>query len=258
MAFVSDWKTFGLGMTAGLAAAGALWAGYSVLRAKNSRVKPWKTHRLTDPLSVYLTGHNVVNPVLGRLRSVTAKHEDARMMSDAAVGKLLTLLAKALSARKVIDVGVFTGCSAFSLALGVSEGGKVVACDVNEGYANVGRPFWTEGGVSEKIDLRLQPATKTLQELIDNGEAGTYDIAFIDADKSNYLNYYEMCVELLRPGGFIVIDNALWGGRVFDPQWEHDPNTTAICQLNTRMRDDPRVEYVLLSLSDGIGLAQKL
>jgi predicted O-methyltransferase YrrM len=172
------------------------------------------------------------------------------------VGNLLTLLTRALGARKVLDVGVFTGCSAFSMALSLPEEGRVIACDVSEEYTSIGKPYWEEGGVAGKIDLHIQPATKTLQELIDNGESGTFDLIFIDADKPNYPNYYEMGVELLRKGGLVVVDNALWSGHVADASHQ-DESTATIRAINSRMKTDARVDYVLLNVSDGIGMACK-
>ena len=179
------------------------------------------------------------------------------MTSPIEVGKLLTILVKSLNSKKVIDIGVFTGCSAFAMALGLPEGCRVVACDISEEFTSLGKPYWTEGGVSDKIDLRVQPATKTLQQLIDGGESGTYDLLFIDADKANYVKYYELGLQLLRTGGLVVVDNALWDGRVANPQVQ-DPDTAAIRKLNETMKRDTRVDFVLLNIADGIGIAQKL
>ena len=179
------------------------------------------------------------------------------MTTAVEVGKLLTILTRALNAKKIIDIGVFTGCSAFAMALGLPEGCQVVACDISEEFTSLGKPYWADGGVLDKIDLRLQPATKTLQQLIDGGETDTYDLIFIDADKANYLRYYELGLQLLRTGGLIVVDNALWYGRVANPQIQ-DPDTTGIRRLNDTMKRDTQVEFVLLNIADGIGIAQKL
>ena len=253
-----DCKSVGLGIAVGAATAGALFAGYQLLkRRRPSSRPPGKGHLPSDPLSLYVTSHNTECAILSQLRSLSVKHTYGRMTSGVDVGKLLTILTKCLGARKALDVGVFTGCSAYAMALGLSEGGKVIACDVSEEYTSMGKPFWAEGGVAGKIDLRLQPAIKTLQELIDSGESGTFDLMFIDADKESYVKYYEMGVELLRPGGLIVVDNALWGGRVANPKIQ-EYETATVRQLNARMKDDTRVDFVLLNLSDGIGIAQKL
>ena len=179
------------------------------------------------------------------------------MTSDIETGKLLTLLCRTVSAKKVLDIGVFMGCSAFSLALGVSEGGKVIACDVSEDYASLGRPFWEQGGVAGKIDLRIQDASKTLQELIDGGEGETFDMMFIDADKVNYPKYYEFGLQLLRTGGLLVVDNAIWGKRIIDDSLT-DEDTVSIRKINDIMKNDRRVDFLLLNVSDGIGIAQKL
>lgn len=257
-----DWKVLGLGAAAaGLLSAGCLYLGYRMgkSRSRIQVVQPTgkSFERTADPLAVYVTNHNTENAVLGRLRALSIDHQYGHMTSPVEVGKLLTILVRALDAKKAIDVGVFTGCSAFAMALGLPEDCKLVACDVSEEFTSLGKPYWAEGGVGDKIDLRLQPATKTLQELIDEGGAGTYDLMFIDADKDNGVNYFELGVQLLRVGGLIVVDNALWSGRVANPQVQ-DPHTTSIRQLNDRMQSDKRVDFVLLNLADGIGIAQKL
>lgn len=251
-----DWKALGVGVVAGMAAAGTLVVGYRLL-TRTAKYKLQKSYYLTDQRSIYINSQNAENPVLSSLRSLSIQHNRGSMTTDPTVGKLLTALTRSLGAQKVIDVGVFTGCSAYSMALALPTGGKVVACDVNEEYAAIGKPFWTEGGVAEKIDLRIQPATKTLQELIDNGESGTFDLVFIDADKPNYLQYYEMGIELLRKGGLVVVDNAMWSGKVTDPACCDEP-TLCIRKLNLRMKNDARVDYVLLDISDGIGIACKI
>ena len=176
------------------------------------------------------------------------------MTSKAESGKLLTLLCRSIKAKKVLDVGVFTGCSSFAMALALPDSGKVIACDVNNEYANHGLPYWEQGGVSEKIDLRIKPAVETLQELIDNGEGETFDLMFIDA---NYPNYFELGLKLVRTGGLFVVDNALWHGKAAD-QRVQDPATLAIRKINDLMRDDKRVDFVLLDVCDGTGIAQKL
>lgn len=213
--------------------------------------------KLSDPLHVYVTNHNPEDQVLAELRAMSLKHQWGTMTTFVEGTKLLTFYSRMLSAKKCLDIGVFTGCSAYAMALGLPDDGRVVACDVSEEYASLGKPFWERGGVSGKIDLRLQPAAQTLQELIDNGEAGSYDMMFIDADKENYGVYYEMGMELLRKGGMIVVDNALWNGKVADADNQTE-ETVAIRELNKKMRDDPRVDYMLLNIADGVGIARKL
>ena len=213
--------------------------------------------RRNDPLSLYVTEHNVENPTLTKLRKLSVEHERGSMTTSVEVGNLLTTLCRSLKACKVLDIGVFTGCSAVSLALGLPDDGKVIACDVSEEYTSLGRPYWEEAGVADKIDLRIQPAVQTLQELLDNGEKETFDLVFIDADKVNYSTYYDMGIQLLRTGGLIVVDNALWAGKVAIAS-DLEEGTVAIRELNKTMKNDRRVAFTLLSVSDGIGIAQKL
>lgn len=222
----------------------------------DGKLRLGKTYELSDPLTLYIRKHNHENPALARLREFSISHPDGTMTSPVEVGNLLTMLAKTLGARKVIDVGVYMGCSAFALALGIPDDCKVIACDVNAEFTSLGQPYWKEGGVSHKIDLRLQPATTTLQELVDAGEEGTYDLIFVDADKENYSNYFRYAMLLLRPGGLIVVDNALWKGKVADPKVQ-DSTTEAIRKLNELMSADPRVESVLLNVADGIAIGRK-
>ena len=259
MSTLDNWKWLGVGAVAGL---GCLYLGYRFWRSRSLQEQAamqlkGKSYERSDPLTMYVSSHNTENGVLSQLRTLSVGHEKGEMTSPIEVGKLLTILTRALNTRKAIDVGVFTGCSAFAIALALPEGCKVVACDVQEDFTNLGKPYWTNGGVADKIDLRLQPAADTLQELLDNGEEGTYDIMFLDADKPSYPKYYELGVQLLRPGGLIVIDNALWGGRVVD-QTIQDKQTIALRELNKTLKNDTRVDFLLLNLADGIGIVQKL
>jgi caffeoyl-CoA O-methyltransferase len=161
-----------------------------------------------------------------------------------------------LGARMTLEVGVFTGYSSISVALALPAGGKIIACDVSEEWTSIARRYWVEAGVADKIDLRLRPAVETLDTLLAEGRAGSFDFAFIDADKSNYLNYYERCLELLRPGGLIAVDNVLWHGSVIDPA-KQDEDTLAIRKFNLLVSEDERVWVSLLPLSDGLTLAMK-
>lgn len=260
MTTVFDYKwTAALIGGAGVASIGLIYLGYKKYKGEPMRPNPsvLKSYESSDPLTSYVFSHNVDDKALGELRSMSIRHKRGKMTTSIEVGKLLTICCRALNARKVLDVGFFTGCSAFSLALGLPEDGKVIACDVSEEYASLGKPFLEKGGVSGKIDLRLQPATKTLQELLDNGEADSFDLVFIDADKVNYGIYYELGMKLLRKGGLVLVDNALWGGRVLDPTDKTD-DTAAIRTLNQTMKDDPRAEFLLLNVCDGVGIGQKL
>ena len=217
-----------------------------------------KTFRLEGeaPLLNYLRAHNREDPVLARLREETLKLPSATMMTAVESGNLLTVLCRAIGAKKVIDVGVFTGCSAYAMAVGLPPNGRVVACDISMDNIKVGQPYWREGGMADKIDLRIQPATQTLQELINGGERETFDLIFIDADKPNYPNYYKLGLQLLRTGGMFVVDNALWKGKVAIDSIV-DENTEAIRRINHMMADDESVDYVLLNVADGIGIAVK-
>ena len=189
------------------------------------------------------------------LREVTSTMEMARMQTGPDQLQFLQLLATTIGARRCIEVGVFTGASALAVALTLPPDGKIVACDVSEEYTAVGKKFWERAGVAQKIDLRLAPATETLDELIAAGN-GEYDFAYIDADKENYDAYYERVLRLLRSGGLVCVDNVLWGGDVADPK-ETDANTTALRNLNAKMGRDDRVDASLLTIGDGLTVARK-
>ena len=237
----------------GVASLGAFLIGRRTARASHS----WKSHSRADRLSEYLHSHNVEDATLSQLRAMSVKHRRGEMTTGSETGKLLTMLCRAINARKTIDVGVFTGCSSVAMALALPEDGKVISCDVSDDYTKLGRPYWEQAGVSNKIDLRLKPATETLQELIDNGESGTFDVVFIDADKDNYVSYFELGIQLLRQGGMIIVDNALWRGSVADPSDQRE-STIGIRRINDVMLKDSRIDFVLLNISDGIGIGLKL
>ncbi len=216
-----------------------------------------RTLSITDELHGYLLTHTLREPpVLARLRQETQKLANAGMQISPEQGQFMRLLMEVLGARNCLEVGVFTGYSALSVALALPADGKLIACDVNEAWTSVGRRYWEEAGVAHKIELRLAPAAETLESLMSAGRAGTFDFAFIDADKSNYGIYYEKCLQLLRPGGLIAIDNALWGGRVAD-SGDMSPDTRAIAALNDHVHADERVNMSLLTIGDGLLLARK-
>ena len=194
--------------------------------------------------------------VLRRLREETAPLPMARMQISPEQGQFMGLLMRLLGARMTLEVGVFTGYSSIAVALALPADGKIIACDVSEEWTSIARRYWVEAGVAHKIDLRLRPAVETLDALLAKGRAGSFDFAFIDADKSNYLNYYERCLELLRPGGLIAVDNVLWHGSVIDPA-KQDEDTLAIRRFNLLVSEDERVWVSLLPLSDGLTLAMK-
>jgi caffeoyl-CoA O-methyltransferase len=212
----------------------------------------------------YLHDTSVIgeSPVHARLRERTAELPRANMQISPEQGRLMGLLVQMLGARRAIEVGVFTGYSALCVAERLPRDGLLVACDISEEYTSIARPFWEEAGVAERIDLRLAPAADTLAALIDAGEAGTYDFAFIDADKESNESYYEQCLQLLRPGGAVAIDNVFAGGRAFDHaaaavhDSDHADGADADA-LNRKLLADPRVDATLVPVSDGILLARK-
>lgn len=216
-----------------------------------------KTVSLTDPLYDYLLAVSLREPeVLQRLRAETARLPMANMQIAPEQGQFMALLVELLGVEKALEIGVFTGYSALCVALAMPSGGRLIACDVSEEWTGIARRYWTEAGVDGTIDLRLAPAADTLRGLLAAGHAGSFDFAFIDADKEGYGDYYELSLALLRPGGLIVVDNVLWSGRVADPAM-HDPDTVAIRQFNERRRGDLRVTLSLLPLADGLTLARK-
>lgn len=194
-------------------------------------------------------------PVQRELRERTASVPQARMQTGADQLQVLQLLVKSIGARRCIEVGVYTGASALAVALALPADGKIIACDVSEEYTAIAREFWKRADVTRKIDLRLAAAARTLTELLAAGE-GEYDFAYIDADKSNYDTYYELVLQLLRPGGLIAIDNVLWGGAVADAA-ETDPDTVALRQLNEKIGRDERVDASLLTIGDGLTVVRK-
>ena len=168
----------------------------------------------------------------------------------------MALLVKAIGARRIVEVGTFTGYSSTVMALALPEQGRLVACDLSDEYTSVARRYWREAGVSDKVELRLGPGVETLDRMLKEGGAGGFDMAFIDADKENYDAYYEHCLQLVREGGLILIDNVLWQGRPADLR-EEDESTVAIRALNAKIHTDERVEASLLSIGDGLTLARK-
>ena len=216
-----------------------------------------RTIQVTPALYDYiLAASSRESDVLGRLRAETASMPNANMQISPEQGQFMRLLVRLSGARRAIEVGVFTGYSSLSVALALPDDGRLVACDVSEEYTSVARRYWREAGVDGKIDLRIAPALETLDALLAAGEAGTFDFAFIDADKPNYPHYYERCLELLRPGGLITVDYVLWSGKVADPS-VRDESTAVIRAFNEKLRDDDRVDLSLLPVGDGLTLALK-
>jgi predicted O-methyltransferase YrrM len=212
---------------------------------------------LPEPLERYL--FDVLSPrteVQERLRKETQAHPRAGMQIGPDQGLFLGLLVRMLDARRVVEVGTFTGYSALAMAMALPPGGRIVCCDISEEYTAVARRYWKEAGVADRIDLRLGPATETLARLLATDGPGSQDLVFIDADKTGYDAYYEAGLRLVRPGGIIAIDNVLWSGRVADPAVT-DADTAALRALNVKIRDDRRVDAVVLTVGDGLTLARR-
>jgi predicted O-methyltransferase YrrM len=195
-------------------------------------------------------------PLLQQLRQETANHPMSQMQIAPEQGQLMALLVQLMGAKKTLEVGVFTGYSSLAVALALPPDGKVVACDVSEEYTAIAQRYWQLAGVADKIDLRIAPALETLDALLATGQANTFDFAFIDADKSNYDNYYERSLQLIRQGGLIAIDNVLWSGQVADPAVQ-DTRTQVIRSLNDKLHQDDRISLSMLAISDGLTLVLK-
>ena len=216
-----------------------------------------QTTGLEQHLADYIQSISLREPdILKQLREETAKLSMARMQISPEQGQFMALLAQLMGAKKTLEIGVFTGYSALAVALALPDDGKVIACDISEEYTAIAKDFWSRAGVSEKIDLRIAPALETLEKLITEGETGSFDLAFIDADKRNYENYYERALTLLRPGGLILIDNVLWSGKVIDPTIT-DKQTQAIREFNQKLHQDSRISLSLIAIADGLTLALK-
>ncbi len=217
-----------------------------------------QTLGLDDRLSDYLRSVGVREPeVLQQLRSHNAEYPQGHMQICPEQGQFMAMLVKLISAKYILEVGVFTGYSSLVMALALPEEGRMVACDVSVEVTDVACKYWQQAGVAHKIDLRIAPALDTLQGLLATGAGGTFDLAFIDADKANYPEYYELCLELVRSGGVILIDNVLWYGRVADPEVT-DKRTSILRDLNTKIHQDQRVELVILPIGDGMTVVRKL
>jgi caffeoyl-CoA O-methyltransferase len=212
---------------------------------------------LTDALHEYLLANSLREPpILARLREETAKLPMANMQIGPEQGQFMRLLVELIGAKRAIEVGTFTGYSALSVAMALPKDGKLIACDISEAYTAIARRFWAEAGLADRIDLRLAPALETLDGLLAGGGAGTFDFAFIDADKEGYDGYYERCLALLRPGGLIAIDNVLWDGNVADDS-DQSADTRAIRAINAKVAKDDRVTISLVPIGDGLTLARK-
>jgi predicted O-methyltransferase YrrM len=212
---------------------------------------------LPDNVYEYLVAHSVRdNPIKRRLREETAKLPLGMMQIGADQGQFMGLLAELIGARRALEIGTFTGYSSLCVAEAMGPQGRMICCDISEEFTSIARRYWREAGVADRIDLRLGPGIETLDKLLAAGEAGKFDFAFIDADKTNYDAYYERALKLVRAGGLIAIDNVLWGGDVANPQDKSD-DTVAIRRLNDKLAKDDRVTLAMVSIGDGVTLARK-
>jgi len=207
---------------------------------------------LPEKIARYIHEHAVREPqVLRGLRAATASVPYSGMQIGADQGQFMAMLVKLMGAKRCLEIGTYTGYSALAVALALPKDGSIVCCDVSEEWTAVGKPFWKKAGVEKKIDLRIGPALETLKKL-----KGPFDFVFIDADKPNYLNYYERCLQLVRRGGLIAVDNVLWSGEVANEK-ARDELTVALREFNDRVHEDERVDIAMLSIGDGVTLALK-
>ena len=216
-----------------------------------------RTIPLNDALYAYLLSVSLREPeVMKRLREETQKMPRAGMQISPEQGQFMAFLVELIGARRCVEIGTFTGYSALAVARALPPDGRLVACDVSKEYTARAKPFWKEAGVEDRIDLRIAPALDTLDKLLAQGEAGTYDFVFIDADKGNYLNYFQRALDLLRQGGLVAVDNVLWSGAVADPTRDDD-DTEAIREFNRAIAKDARVSLSMVPIGDGLTLALK-
>jgi predicted O-methyltransferase YrrM len=216
-----------------------------------------RTIPMTDRLYDYLLKVSLREPpLLAALRAETAKLPMAGMQISPEQGQFMALLAELIGARRAIEVGTFTGYSALCVAQALPADGKLIACDISEEFTSVARRYWAKSGIAGRIELRLAPALDTLKSLLSGGGAGSFDFAFIDADKTQYDAYYEAILKLLRPGGLMTIDNVLWSGAVADGR-KRDADTVALRALNEKLKTDKRISLSMLPIGDGLTLARK-
>jgi predicted O-methyltransferase YrrM len=215
-----------------------------------------RRYAMSERIEDYVAAQARESDAAQRLRAATAKLPQAGMQIGPDQAAFLAVLVRSSGARRCIEIGTFTGYSALAIAAALPNDGRLVCCDISEEWTAIARKYWSSAGVSGRIDLRIAPALDTLKTMLARGEAGHYDFAFIDADKSGYDAYYETCLKLLKPGGLVVLDNMLWSGRVADPD-HHDADTDAIRALNAKIRADNRVDAALLTIGDGVMLARK-
>jgi len=212
---------------------------------------------LDEDLHDYLLSVSLREPaLLTRLREETDQDAMARMQIAPEQGQFMSLLVRLLGAQRAVEIGTYTGYSSLCIARALPAAGRLVCCDVSEEWTAIARRYWREAGLDDRIELQLAPAMDTLGRLLEGGEVGSFDFAFIDADKEQYQGYYEACLRLLRPGGLVAVDNTLWSGRVAQASPE-DESTAVLQAFNARLRDDDRVDLSLVPIGDGLTLARK-
>lgn len=216
-----------------------------------------RTLQMDERLYDYLLGVSLrESELLRELREHTAQLAEHSMQIAPEQGQFMALLLRLTGARRCIEVGVFTGYSSLACAEALGPEGYLLACDISVEWTAIARAFWQRGGVAKRIDLRLAPALETLDAELAAGRAGSFDFAFIDADKQGYLEYYERCLQLLRPGGLLAVDNVLWSGDVARPEVS-DSDTDAIRRFNEQLHGDSRVDLSMVPIADGLTLARK-
>ncbi len=212
---------------------------------------------ITDDLYRYMLSVTLREPEeMKGLRLETQKNSQCVMQSSPDQGQFMALLVKLMGAKKILEIGTFTGYSTLWMASALPKDGKIIACDVSEEWTNLGRKYWKKANLDHKIDLRIAPAEQTLKDLKKQGHSEKFDIAFVDADKDNQGLYFEYAMELIRPGGLIIVDNVLWAGKVIDPSYT-DIDTNGVRHLNNKLLDDERIDVSMLAIGDGVILARK-
>lgn len=216
-----------------------------------------RTLSIDDRIYDYLLAVSLKEPdLLRQLREETAGIEFSEMQIAPEQGQFMALLVRLIGARQALEIGTFTGYSSICIAGALKTGGELVCCDDSSEWTSMAKKYWQEAGLEDRINLRLGDAGATLQALMDEGRAGTFDFVFIDADKQNYPRYYELSFRLLRPGGLMAVDNTLWSGDVADPD-NMEPGTRAIRRFNEMLKKDDSVDISLVPIGDGLTLVRK-